>query len=119
MTRQRILVAFDGSEESFRALQQAADVAESTDAELGVVTVMPPLVAAPGDAMRYLRDRGLEAEVHSPTGDPAAEIARVAEDGAYNTVYLGTRDGAVAKALIPSVSEHVARHSPTSVVIAR
>jgi nucleotide-binding universal stress UspA family protein len=119
MNRRRILVAFDGSEESFRALQTAADAAERSDAELGVVTVMPQRIDAPGDALRYLRERGLEAAVHAPSGDPATEIARVADHGAYQTVYLGTRDGAIARALAPSASGRVALSSPARVVVAR
>jgi nucleotide-binding universal stress UspA family protein len=119
MNRHRILVAYDGSEESFWALQQAADAAQHSDAELGVVTVMPNLVDAPADALRYLRERRLEAKLHTPVGDPATEIARVADDGAYHTVYLGTRDGAVGRALANSVSHQVALGAPTSVVIAR
>jgi nucleotide-binding universal stress UspA family protein len=119
MNRHRILVAYDGSEESFWALQQAADAAQRSDAELGVITVMPELLDAPRDALRYLRERGLEAALHAPTGDPATEIAKAADDGAYHTVYLGTRDGAVARAIAPSVSREVAVRAPTSVVIAR
>jgi len=119
MNRHRILVAYDGSEESFWALQQAADAAQNANAELGIVTVMPELLDAPHDALRYLRKRGLDATLHAPVGDPAAEIARVADDGAYHTVYLGTRDGAVARALAPSVSHQVALRAPASVVIAR
>jgi nucleotide-binding universal stress UspA family protein len=119
MNRHRILVAYDGSEESFWALQQAADAAQHGDAELGIITVMPELLDAPRDALRYLRERGLEAAVHAPVGDPATEIAKVADHGAYHTVYLGTRDGAVAREIAPSVSHHVAVRAPTSVVIAR
>lgn len=119
MNRHRILVAYDGSEESFWALQQAADVAQNADAEVGVVTVMPDLLDAPRDALSYLRERGLDAALHAPVGDPATEIARVAEDGAYNSIYLGTRDGALARALAPSVSHRAALRAPTSVVIAR
>ena len=119
MNRHRILVAYDGSAESFWALQQAADAAQHADAELGIVTVMPDLLDAPGDALRYLRERGLEAMVHTPVGDPATEIARLADDAAYHTVYLGTRDGAVGRALASSVSHQVALGAPTSVVIAR
>lgn len=119
MNRHRILVAYDGSEESFWALQQAADAAQHADTELGVVTVMPDVLDAPIDALRYLRERGLDATLHAPVGDPATEIARVADNGAYHTVYLGTRDGAVARALAPSVSHQVAVRAPSSVVIAR
>jgi nucleotide-binding universal stress UspA family protein len=119
MNRHRILVAYDGSEESFWALEQAADAAQHADAELGIVTVMPQVLDAPRDALRYIRERGLDATLHAPVGDPATEIAKVADDGAYHTVYLGTRDGAVARALAPSVSHQVALRAPASVVIAR
>lgn len=119
MNRHRILVAYDGSEESFWALQQAADAAQHGEAELGVVTVMPELLDAPRDAIRYLRQRGLEAALHAPAGDPATEIARVVDDGAYHTVYLGARDSEVARAIVPSVSRRVAVRAPASVVIAR
>ena len=119
MNRHRILVAYDGSEESFWALEQAAEAAEQARADLGVVTVMPDLLDAPRDALHYLRERGLEATIHTPVGDPVAEIARVADDGAYNIVYLGTRNGAIGRALAPSVSQQVALRAPTSVLIAR
>jgi len=112
-------VAYDGSEESFWALQQAADAADHADAEVGVVTVMPDLLDAPGDALRYLSERGLEARLHTTVGDPATEIARLAHDGAYHTVYLGARDGVVGRALANSVSQQVASGASTSVVIAR
>lgn len=119
MNRHRILVAYDGSEESLRALQRAADAAQHSDVELGVVTVMPAVLDAPGDALRYLRERGLEAKLHTPVGDPATEIARLADDAAYHTVYLGARDGAVGRALTRSASHRVALGAPASVVIAR
>lgn len=116
---ERILVAFDGTEASFWALQEAADTAERTGAEIGVITVLPPVVDAPEQALRYLAEHGLEATVHTPMGDPATEIARVAENGAYRTIYLGRRDGSLDQALGPSVSRRVARHAPANVLIAR
>ena len=115
----RILVAFDGTEASFWALQQAADAAERTGAEIGVITVLPPVVDAPEQALRYLAEHGIEATVHTPMGDPATEISRVAENGAYQTIYLGRRDGSLDHALGPSVSRRVARHAPVNVLIAR
>jgi nucleotide-binding universal stress UspA family protein len=119
MNRHRILVAYDGSEGSFRALERAADAAQHSDAELGIITVLPPLVDAPTEALQYLRGRGLKATVHTPAGDAATEIARVADERAYHTIYVGTRDGAVARAFSPSVSRRVAVEAPASVVIAR
>ena len=74
MKRQRILVAFDGSEESFWALEQAADAVQTGGGELGIVTVLPhvsesrdvvavvpQLMEAPTQALRYLRDRWADA----------------------------------------------------------
>ena len=132
MKRHRILVAFDGSEESFWALEQAADAAQSGNGELGVVTVLPhvseardvvavvpQLMDAPGQARRYLRHRGLDADLLVPVGDPAAEITRVARQGGYTTIYLGTREGHLAGELGRSVSREVALRSPATVVIAR
>lgn len=119
MNRHRILVAYDGSEESFRALERAVEVASSSEADIDVITVMPPVTDAPADALRYLRDNGIEANLHAPVGEPAVEIARVADEGAYDTVYVGSRDGAVARALAPSVSRDVAGRAAVSVLIAR
>lgn len=119
MNRHRILVAYDGSEESFRALEQAADAAQQADAELGVVSVMPLSVDAPREVLDYLRDRDLTATIHAPSGDPATEIARVTDQGAYNTVYLGIRDGAIGRTLAESVSQRVMLTVPASVVAAR
>lgn len=118
-TRERILVAFDGTEASFWALQQAADDAERSGAEIGVITVLPPVVGAPEQALRFLSEHGIEATVHTPMGDPATEIARVAENGAYRAIYLGRRDGSLGRTLGPSVSRRVVRQSPVNVLIAR
>lgn len=115
----RILVAFDGTEQSFWALKEAADTAERLGVGVGVITVMPPVVEAPEQALRYLADRGIEATVHTPVGDPATEIARVAEEGGYRTIYLGRREGSLGRTLGPSVSRRVALHAPVNVLIAR
>lgn len=123
MNRHRILVAYDGSEPAFWALQRAADHATDSDAQIGVVTVgtdrSDAVSGAVDDARRYLQERGLEPEIHTPVGRPVPEIARVAEEGAYDTVYLGSRDGAFGRDLDSSVSRAVAVRSPLSVMIAR
>jgi nucleotide-binding universal stress UspA family protein len=119
MNRHRILVAYDGTEPAFWALQRAADHAAESDAQIGVVTVGVGLSDAVTDARRYLHERGLQPDVHTPVGRPAPEIARVADEGAYHTVYLGSRDGVIGRDLESSVSRAVAVRSPLSVMIAR
>lgn len=103
-TRQRILVAYDGTDLAFHALEQAADDAERTGAGICVVTVGPERGRvgpgkAPGQARRYLAGRGLCPEIHAPVGDPATEIVRVARECGCGVIQLGTRDGPIGRAI--------------------
>jgi nucleotide-binding universal stress UspA family protein len=120
MNQRRILVAYDGTEEAYSALMQAADTALAKGAAIGVVTVLPKLTTAAADAAELLREHELEATVHTPIGDPATEIARVAHEHAYDTVHVGRREGgAFARALGERVSEGVVHASARTTVIAR
>jgi nucleotide-binding universal stress UspA family protein len=120
MNERRILVAYDGTEEAYRALMQAADAALAKGAAIGVVTVMPKLTTAAADAAEILREHELEATVHTPIGDPATEIARVAHEHAYDAIYVGRREaGSFAQALEESVSEGVVHAAARTTVIAR
>ncbi len=125
MTGRRFLVAYDGSDEAYWALMQAARAATETGAEIGNVTVLP-MAAAPTlanaaqDAVRILREHELESTLYTPIGDPATEIARVAEDGDYEAIYIGRREeGSLARQLMSSVSEAVIHASDRTTVIAR
>ena len=91
MPVREILVAFDGTEAAYRALEQAVESAQTLDAQIDVVTVLQPEVAAAHQAAEMLIDRGFDPEFDTPVGDPAAQIARIANDGEYDVVYLGTR----------------------------
>lgn len=132
---EKILVAYDGTEPSKRALTAAATLSKAFGARLGVVSVVP---RRPGrfpidpwddgkvhaneliEARDLLRADGLEAELFEPVGDPAVMIEQVAENGGYDTVVIGTRGlGAIGRMLQGSVSEHVATHASTTVVVAR
>ena len=120
MNQRRILVAYDGTEEAYWALMHAADAARANDAAIGVVTVLPALATAAQDAAQILREHELQPDLHTPVGDPATEIARVAEEHAYDAIYVGRReDGTLARALEQSVSEGVVHASSRTTVIAR
>ena len=131
----KILVAYDGTPPSKRALHTAATLGKAFKASLGVVSVVP---RHPGrspvdpwddgrvhaeelvEARDLLRLEGMEAELLEPMGDPALMIERMAEQGGYDTIVIGTRDlGAVDRLLIGSVSEHVSAHANATVVVAR
>jgi nucleotide-binding universal stress UspA family protein len=131
----KILVAYDGGEPAHRALDLAAQLARKFDARIGVVSVTPvhpgrvpidpwddPAVhtAELLDAQQLLRAQGLEPDLLQSAGDPARTIERIAHDGDYDTVVIGSRGLSVlSRALQGSVSEHVATHTDATVIVAR
>ena len=131
----RILVAYDGSEPARRALDTTIELAKQTEALVTVVSVVPvhpgrvpidpwddALVHARElhEAKALLAEHGIVAEYLEPSGDPAKTIERIAEEGAYDIVVVGSRGlGAVSRFLQGSVSEHIATHAAATVVIAR
>jgi nucleotide-binding universal stress UspA family protein len=131
----KILVAYDGGEPAKRALDMAVELARKFGASVAVVSVTP---VHPGrsridpwddrpvhlqelkEAQRILRDKGIEAEMLAPSGDPAITIEHIAAEGGFDTVVIGSRGlGALSRALQGSTSEHVATHSATTVIVAR
>jgi len=131
----RILVAYDGGEPARRALDTAISLATRFDALISVVSVVPyhpgraPIDPWDDDAVhmreleearRILIQHGIEAEVLEPIGDPARTIERIARDGGFDTVVIGSRGlGPLSRFFQGSVSEHVATHAETTVVVAR
>ena len=131
----KILVAYDAGEPARRALHAAIDLAKKFDALIGVVSVVPyhpgryPMdpwddqtvhTQELADARAILTEEGIEADFIEPIGDPARTIERIAEDGGYDTVVIGSRGlGPVSRFFRGSVSEHVATHSATTVIVAR
>lgn len=131
----RILLAYDGGEPARRALDTAVDLARQFAASVDVVSVVP---IHPGrapidpwddtaihadelrDAKAILEGHGLHPELIEPIGDPASAIERIASEGGYDTVVIGSRGlGALSRFLQGSVSSHVASHAHTTVVVAR
>lgn len=131
----RILVAYDGGEPARHALDTAMDLATKFEAEISVVSVIPyhpgraPMdpwddervhTEALAEAGRALAARGLRADLLEPLGDPAATIERIANDGEFDTVVLGSRGlGTLSRFLQGSVSGHVATHANATVLVTR
>lgn len=142
---QRILVPVDDNDMSRRALQAAGQLANATGAALTVLHVMepPPTYTArvaqmlpPGEFERSqdehaqsvvegLRDvvpSDVAVEYKTLRAERRAwrEIVAAAADGNADLIVMGThgRDG-VARAVMGSVAEHVARHAPVPVMLVR
>ena len=131
----RILVAYDGGEPARHALDTAMDLAEKFAGQISVVSVVPyhpgrsPMdpwdddrvhAEALAEARRILAERGVTADLIEPIGDPASTIERIAENGGFDTVVVGSRGlGPLSRFLQGSVSSHVASHTNATVVVAR
>jgi nucleotide-binding universal stress UspA family protein len=131
----RILLAYDGGEPAKRALETAVELARKFEATISVVSVVPfhpgRMPVDPWDdeivhrqaleeARSLLALQGIEAELLEPIGDPARTIERIAHDGEFDTVVIGSRGlGALSRFLQGSVSGHVATHAEATVVLAR
>ncbi len=131
----RIMIAYDGGEPAHHALEQGAELAQAFGSDLAVISVTPwrggrfptdpwddaeahaKALKSAGD---WLTQRGLSAELLSPSGDPGQTIETIAQAGDFDTIVVGSRDlGPVGRFMQGSVSEHLATHAKATVVIAR
>lgn len=102
---ERILLAYDGGGAARRALEMAAQLAIAFGASLSVVSVVPlgedgrPLEPWDGgeaqarelhEAKRLLAERGLDVDLLEPLGDPARTIVRIATEGGFDTIVIGS-----------------------------
>jgi nucleotide-binding universal stress UspA family protein len=131
----KILVAYDGGTPARRALDLTADLARTYGATVSVVSVTPvhpsrtpidPWDDRPvhlnelREAQQILREQGVEADLLSPSGDPAKTIEKIAAEGEFDAVVVGSRGlGTMSRVLQGSTSEHVATHADTTVIVAR
>ena len=131
----KILVAYDGGDAAAKALDTAATLAKAMGATVSVVGVVPIRGGRFGvdpwddnevygkvlaEAQRILHEQGIEAEVMEPLGEPALTIERIAHEGGFDTIVIGSRGLNVLERMLQgSVSEHVATHAEATVIVAR
>lgn len=139
----KLLVPFDGSEASLRALDHAqrAIGAFKESAELHLLNVQPPLPGAVsmfvgGDAMRkYHQDEGAKVLAparerldaaktpyvwHVSVGDPGEMIARYAKEKGCDEICMGTRGlGRVTGMVLGSVTTKVIHLSAVPVLLVK
>jgi nucleotide-binding universal stress UspA family protein len=132
-----IVVGYDETEPSKRALERAADLAEAFGSRVIVTSVSPVLIstsrsAGPidptdppakhdeelGHAHAYLTGRNIEAELQPAVGEPADTIVEVAEETGATLIVVGTREpNFVERLLGQSVSQSVSRQAHCDVLI--
>lgn len=131
-----IVVGYDNTEPSQRALERAADLAEKFGSQIVVASVSPVMLPAHGtagvdptdppaqhdaelqQAHAYLSGRNLTAELQPAVGDPADSIVQVAEQNEATLIVVGTREpGFLQRIVGSSVSQAVSRHAHCDVLI--
>ncbi len=115
----RILVGFDGSEVSKRALDRAADLV-GYGSSLAVVHVRgagSPHDDAVDSAREQLLQRQLTARYLEPCGEPATEIVAAAEEVGADLIVVGRRN--VLRRVLGSVSTAVVRSASCDVLVVR
>jgi nucleotide-binding universal stress UspA family protein len=136
---ERIVVGFDGSAHSHKALERAADIANGAtiavvsavnvqrylrDPAGGVDPVDPADVEARekalAEARAYLEGRGIPGLYIAGTGRPADVIVQEAEESGADLIVVGTRGHGAARSLfMGSVSTNVVHHAPCDVLVVR
>jgi len=129
----KILLAYDGFEHSEKAVAEAAELVKDAGT-VAILSVVPPDARGSKSgghvglrphahedvarAHKYLRERGIESEMLMESGDPAEEIARVAAEGGFDLILVGSHErGTVAELLLGSVSKTLVRTAPCPVLV--
>jgi len=135
----RIVVGFDGSEHSHKALERAADLANGAvvavvcsadvrrlmrDPAGGSAAIDPSdeeaRSAALAEARKFLEGRGVEGVYVEGVGNPGDVLVQEAEDSGADLIVIGTRGLHATKRLfLGSVSTKVIHHAPCDVLVVR
>ncbi len=136
---ERIVVGFDGSEHSRKALERAADISNGATVAVvssanvspylrdpsGAVSPVDPADAdartrALAEAREYLAGRGVKGEFIEGHGKPADVIVEEAKESNADLIVVGTRGlGATKQLFMGSVSTNVVHHAPCDVLVVR
>jgi nucleotide-binding universal stress UspA family protein len=137
----RILVGVDGSDAGYRALESAATLARSLNAELwglGVEEKLPRYAATIGEVDDALHERsiyfeevvreaiarsaarGIDLTMDVVTGHAADALIRYAQQYHFDLIVLGVHGHHGPRAFfLGSVVDRVSEHAPCSVLIVR
>lgn len=134
----KVLVAYDGSDASGRALERAGQEVSQHGGELTVISVVPlqpsgPRSAGPvlggdveehgrelKDAVTRLRSTSVDAATIEAVGHPAESIVEEAERGGFDLIVLGSSGHhGISRFLVGSTTVRVVTHAHCDVLVVR
>jgi nucleotide-binding universal stress UspA family protein len=130
---QHIVLGYDDSDASRRALERAAELTKALGTKLTVTSVVPVAPARGGidptqspakhaeaaaEAREYLEAQGIEAEYQGIAGEPADALVEIATERDADLIIVGTRNlGAIQRLFGQSVSATVAQKAQCDVLV--
>jgi nucleotide-binding universal stress UspA family protein len=127
----KILVPFDGSENSLKAFEHAVSLARETDSKITLMNVMdtnffmvqPELSREVGKKiLSQAADKAEGVKIYQrlEPGNPAETTIRIAQDEDFDLIVMGSRGhGGMKRWLLGSVSDHVIHHTDRSVLLVK
>jgi nucleotide-binding universal stress UspA family protein len=135
----RVLMAIDASTISDIVIKRGGQFAKLTPCELTVLTVVEHVIHQDGfsddplwrekmkeaeeivaKAAEVLASYGVECTTRCAVGPIDAEIVRIAKEGDFDCIFLGSRGlGGIKRMLLGSVADLVIRHAHCIVVVVR
>ena len=139
-TGTQILVAIDGSQNAYKALEYAIRLAVDYGAQLNLLTVVPDFEPKSDEESAYQRMLVVRAESYLDSaveeveetnpditveteivyGDPAEKIITIADKSGVDMIVLGSRGlSGVQRWVLGSVSDRVSDYAPCTVLIVK
>jgi nucleotide-binding universal stress UspA family protein len=132
----KILVAYDGSEYSKRALKEASDIAKKFSGSVTLLHIFwdpkvtkfegteirdMPTLRLLADVEKGLKEAKIKYEMRSErSDDPPSVILGIAKEGGFDCIALGSRGVGGAKAwLLGSVSSKVVAEATCPVIVTK
>ena len=136
---EKILVAIDDSEQSYKALKEGLLIAQRNDSHLYILTVTDMSIAtADARIVQYVRELAEERSkfvtekieqdlppdfnytIRKVEGSPKASIVQFAKETGIDLIAMGaTGKGAIERALVGSTTSYVVSHAPCNVLVVR
>ena len=133
MVFSRLIVGYDGSPHSDKALSLAVEIAKRFNSKITLVHVVPYTYVGKASeedlkkgeevlrkGVEKVKELGVEFDSRLVEGDPAEKMAEIALNEGYDAVVVGSRGlGGFKELLLGSVSHKLTHHAKCTVIITR